>query len=39
MKSQQAPNLNTRALTKVMYTAIRSYVDEANDDVSEESEK
>ena len=39
MKSLQAPNLKTIALTKVMYTVIRSYVEQAFDNMSEESEK
>ena len=39
MKSLQAPNLKTIALTKALYTAIRRNVDEAFDDISEESEK
>ena len=39
MKSLQAPHLKTTGLAKVMYTVIRSYVDEAFDDMSEESEK
>ena len=39
MKLLQAPNLETRELVKAMYAAIRRYVDEAFDDISEESEK
>ena len=39
MKSLQAPNLKTIALTKAVYTAIRRYVYEAFDDTSEESGK
>ena len=39
MKSLQAPNLKTKALTKAMYTVIPRYVDEAYDDMSEESEE
>ena len=39
MKSIQAPNMKTMALTKAMYPAIRSYGDEADDDMSEESGK
>ena len=39
MKLLQAPNLKTRALTKAMYAAIRRYVDEAFDNMIEESEK
>ena len=39
MKSLQAPNLKTIALTKVMYTAIRSFDEQAFDNMSEESEK
>ena len=38
MKLLQAPNLKTIALTKVMYTVIRSYDEQAFDNVSEESE-
>ena len=38
MKSLQAPNLKTIALTKAIYTTIRSY-DEQAFDMSEESEK
>ena len=38
MKSLQAPNLKTMILTKAMYTAIRSY-DEQAFDISEESEE
>ena len=39
MKSLQAPNFKTIALTKVICTAICSYADEAFHDISEESEK
>ena len=39
MKSLQAPNLKTIAPTKVLYTAIHSYEDQAFHDMSEESEK
>ena len=39
MKSLQAPNLKTIAQTKVMYTAIRSYYEQAFDNMSEKSEK
>ena len=39
MESLQAPNLKTRGLTKVMYPAIRSYDEQAFDNMSEESEK
>ena len=39
MKSLQAPNLKTIVLTKVMYTAICNYDEQAFDNVSEESEK
>ena len=39
MKSLQAPNLKTIALTKVMYTAICSYDEQAFDNMSEESKK
>ena len=38
MKLLEAPNLKTIVLTKVMYTTIRSY-DEQAFDTSEESEK
>ena len=38
MKSLQAPNLKTIALTKVTYTAIHSYDEQAFDKMSEESE-
>ena len=37
MKSLQAPNLKTRALTKVMSTAICGNEDEAFNEVIEES--
>ena len=37
MKSLQAPNLKTTALTKAMYTVILRHEDEAFDDMSEES--
>ena len=36
MKSLQAPNFKTIALTKVMCTTIRSYADEPYDDITEE---
>ena len=39
MKSFQAPNMKTLALTKAMYAAICRDEDEAFDDMSEESEK
>ena len=39
MKSLQAPNLKTIARTKAMYTAIRSYDEQAFDNMSKESEK
>ena len=39
MKSLQAPNLKTILLTKAMYTAIRSYDEQAFDNMSEESEE
>ena len=39
MKSLQAPNLKTRALTKVMYTEIHSYDEQAFNNMSEEGEK
>ena len=39
MKSLEAPNLKTIALTKEMYTEIRSYDEQAFDNMSEESEK
>ena len=39
MKSLQTPNLKTVRLTKAMYTTIRSYDEEAFDNMSEESEK
>ena len=39
MKSLQAPNLKTIGLTKVIYTAIRSYYEQAFNNMSEESEK
>ena len=39
MKSLQAPNLKTIALTKVMYTVIVSYDEQTFDNMSEESEK
>ena len=38
MKSLQALYLKTIALTKVIYTAIRSYDEQAFDNMSEESE-
>ena len=38
MKSLQAPNLKTIALTKAIYPAIRSYDEQAFDNMSEESE-
>ena len=37
MKLLQATNLKTIALTKVMYTAICSYYEQAFDNMSEES--
>ena len=39
MKSLQAPHLKTIVLTKAMYTMIRSDVEEAFNNMSEESEK
>ena len=39
MKSLQAPNLKTIAFTKVMYTVIHSYYEQAFDNMNEESEK
>ena len=39
MKWLHAPNLKTVVLTKVMYTTIRSYDNQAFDNTSEESEK
>ena len=39
MKSLQAPNLKTVGLAKVMSTAIRSYDEQAFDNMSEESGK
>ena len=39
MKLLQAPNLERIALTKVMYTAIHSYDEQAFDNMSEESEE
>ena len=39
MKSLQAPNLKTIVLTKAIDTAIRSYDEQAFDNMSEESEK
>ena len=39
MKSLQPPNLKIIALTKVMYTAIRSCDEQAFDNMSEEGEK
>ena len=39
MKSLQAPNLKTIALTKAMYPAIRNYDEQAFDNMSEESEE
>ena len=39
MKLLQAPNLKTRALTKVMYTAIHSFDESTFDNISEKSEK
>ena len=39
MKLLQATNMKTIVLTKVMYTAIRSYDEEAFDNMSEQSEK
>jgi len=39
MKFLEAHNLKTIALTKVMSTVIHSYVDEAFDEMSEESDK
>ena len=39
MKSFQAPKLKTLALTKAMYPAIRSYDEQAFDNMSEESEE
>ena len=39
MKFLKAPNLKTIVLTKVMYAAIRSYDEQAFDNMSEESEK
>ena len=39
MKSLQAPNLKTIALTKAMYTAIHSYYEQAFNNMSEESEE
>ena len=39
MKSLQAPNLKTIALTKVMYTVIVSYDEQTFDNMSEESGK
>ena len=39
MKSLQAPNLKTVVLKKAMYTTIRSYDEQAFDNMSEESEK
>ena len=39
MKSIQAPNLKTIAPTKAMYTVIRSYEDQAFNDMSKESEE
>ena len=38
MKSLQVPNLKTTVLTKAMYTTIRSYDEQAFDNMSEESE-
>ena len=39
MKLLQTPYLKTIVLTKVMYTAIHSYDEQALDNMSEESEK
>ena len=39
MKLLQAPNLKTTALTTATYTAIRSYDEQAFNNMSEESEK
>ena len=39
MKLLQTPYLKTIVLTKVMYTAIRSYDEQAFDNMSEESGK
>ena len=39
MKSLQAPNLKTIALTKAMHTAIHSYDEQAFINIREESEK
>ena len=39
MKSLKAPNLKTIVLTNVMFTEIRSYDEQAFDNMSEESEK
>ena len=39
MKSLRALNLKTTVLTKVLYTAIRSYDEQAFDNMTEESEK
>ena len=39
MKSLQAPNLKTIALTKAMHPAIHRYEDHTFDDMGEESEK
>ena len=39
IKSLQAPNFKTIALTKAMYTTIRSYDEQSFDNMSEESEK
>ncbi len=38
MKLLQAPNLKTIVLTKAMYAVIRSYNEQAFDNMSEESE-
>ena len=39
MKLLQAPNLKTIVLTKVMCAAIRSYDEQAFDNMSDQSEK
>ena len=39
MKSLQAPDLKTTALTKVIYAAIHSYDEQTFENMSEESEK
>ena len=39
MKSLQAPNLKTIALTKAMYTEMCNYYEQGLDNMSEKSEK